>query len=111
MPTRKSDDRGERQALQRRAEESTIQKHTAELADQTDALRQTTESLPESQERFHSAFHSAAIGMALVSPEGRCLQVNDSLCEIVGYSESELLATTLQAITHPDDLETDLGYV
>jgi PAS domain S-box-containing protein len=37
--------------------------------------------------------------------------VNRSLCEIVGYCESELLATTFQAITHPDDLDSDLDYV
>ncbi len=67
--------------------------------------------LRESEERFHGAFEHAAIGMAIVSLEGRWLQVNRSICHMVGYSESELLATTFQAITHPDDLEIDLGYV
>ncbi len=47
--------------------------------------------------------------MALVAPDGRWLQVNPSLCEIVGYDETELLATTFQAITHPDDLTSDLS--
>ena len=32
------------------------------------------------------------------------------MCEIVGYSEQELLATTFQSITHPDDLDIDLNY-
>ncbi len=49
------------------------------------------------------------MGMALVSLDGAWLQVNRTLCEIVGYSESELLATTLQAITHPDHLNADLN--
>ncbi|WP_392408366.1 PAS domain S-box protein [Chlorogloeopsis fritschii PCC 9212] len=71
----------------------------------------TQESLRESEERFHGAFEHAAIGMALVSLDGSWLQVNRSLCEIVGYSEQELLTMTFQAITHPDDLETDLGYM
>jgi len=61
--------------------------------------------LQESEERFRSAFDYAAIGMALVSQEGRWLQVNHSLCEIVGYSEKELLTTDIQTITHPEDLE------
>jgi len=59
--------------------------------------------LRESKERFRSAFDNAAIGMALVSLEGRWLQVNPSLCELVGYSETELLDSTFQDITHPDD--------
>ncbi|TLY28519.1 MAG: PAS domain S-box protein [Nitrospirae bacterium] len=78
--------------------------------DITDRKR-AEEALRESQERFRSAFGSAAIGMALVAPDGRWLQVNRSLCEIVGYSEQELLGANFQAITHPDDLEVDLEYV
>ena len=46
--------------------------------------------------------------MALVSPEGRWLQVNQALCEITRYSEQELLERTYQDITYPDDLEADL---
>ena len=49
--------------------------------------------------------------MALVSLDGKWLQVNDALCRLVGYSRSELLASTFQAITHPDDLETDVNLV
>lgn len=69
------------------------------------------QALRESEKAFISAFEYAAIGMALVSPEGRWLKVNRSLCEVVGYSEAELLTRTFQDITHPDDLETDLHYV
>ena len=32
------------------------------------------------------------------------------LCDIVGYTESELLALTFQDITHPDDLDIDLRH-
>jgi len=73
--------------------------------------QQTKLSLYESEARFASAFQYAAIGMALVSPDGHWLKVNTSVCDIVGYSEAELLALTFQEITHPDDLELDLGYV
>ena len=67
--------------------------------------------LKESEERFRSAFDNAPIGMALVTPDGRWMRVNRSLCQIVGYSEQELLQTTFQAITHPKDLEADLSFV
>ena len=60
---------------------------------------------------FQSAFEFAAIGMALVSLEGKWLRVNRSICKITGYSEVELLARTFQDITHPDDLEADLENV
>ncbi|MHC4235168.1 MAG: putative bifunctional diguanylate cyclase/phosphodiesterase [Planctomycetota bacterium] len=59
------------------------------------------------QERFKSAFNSAPIGMALISMDGRWLQVNDALCRITGYAEEELKATTLPALTHPDDIDLD----
>lgn len=67
--------------------------------------------LRESEERFRLAFEDAATGEALVSPDGRFIKVNRSLCEIVGYGEAELLQKTFQEITHPDDLDLDLNYV
>ena len=72
--------------------------------------KQAEAALRESEERFQKAFSNAAVGIALVNLEGRWLQVNRSLCEMVGYSEPELLAITFQAITHPEDLDIDLGY-
>ena len=68
-------------------------------------------ALMESEERFRKAFGDSAIGMALVKTDGSFLQVNRALCEIVGYSEQELLSTSFQAITHPDDLEPDLAHL
>ena len=68
-------------------------------------------SAAETSDRFRSAFDYAAIGMALVSSEGRWLQVNRSLCHILGYTERELLATDFLAITHPDDLGTALANI
>jgi PAS domain-containing protein len=35
---------------------------------------------------FQNAFEFAAIGMALVSPEGKWLRVNRAICEITVYS-------------------------
>ncbi|GAB4303457.1 MAG: hypothetical protein Fur0025_44750 [Oscillatoriaceae cyanobacterium] len=70
-----------------------------------------TRSLQESEEKFRRSFDDAPIGMALVALDGRWMQVNRSLCEIVGYSERELLARTFVDITHPDDLEQDWDVV
>ncbi|AMV24268.1 putative diguanylate cyclase YegE [Gemmata sp. SH-PL17] len=76
----------------------------------TDRIR-AAEALRESEERFRSAFDAAPIGVALVSPEGRWLKVNQSVCALVGYSEAELLTIDFQTITHPDDLGADLALV
>jgi len=69
------------------------------------------EALRESRERFSSAFEFASIGMSLVGIDGNYLQVNHTFCEIVGYSEKEMLQKNFQEITHPDDLKADLDYV
>lgn len=74
-------------------------------------LTAANEKLRESEERFRSAFDDAAIGMALVTPGGQFLKANASLCELLGYSEPELLQMTFQTLTHPDDLEADLELV
>jgi PAS domain S-box-containing protein len=60
---------------------------------------------------FENAFHFAAIGIALVARDGRWLRVNHSVCELVGYSEAELLQMRFQDLTHQDDLEQDLENV
>ena len=91
---------------------STWSEASISIADASSGRRLLRPRSPrESEERFRSAFHHAAIGMALVSPEGGWLQVNQSLCGMIGYTEQELLATTFQAVTHPDDLDADLEFV
>ncbi|WP_303635874.1 PAS domain S-box protein [Stenotrophomonas tuberculopleuritidis] len=64
-----------------------------------------------SAEKFAGAFTSAALGMALVSLEGRWLDVNEALCRILGYPREELLQVDFQRLTHPADLQTDLALV
>jgi diguanylate cyclase (GGDEF)-like protein/PAS domain S-box-containing protein len=59
------------------------------------------------RERFESGFLNAPIGMAVVDMNGAWLQVNAALCRIIGYPESDLKATTLDAITHPEDVGID----
>jgi diguanylate cyclase (GGDEF)-like protein/PAS domain S-box-containing protein len=54
---------------------------------------------------FGSAFEHAAIGMAVLSSKGKLLWVNRSLCAFLGYSESELMYSSLSAVTHKDDVE------
>src|SRR5262249_52857603 len=48
------------------------------------------------------------VGIGRVSSDGHWLEVNQRLCDIVGYTREELLTKTFGAITHPDDLDADL---
>jgi PAS domain S-box-containing protein len=76
----------------------------------TDITEQkTTENaLRRSVEQFKSAFDNATVGKAIISLDGRFLQVNPALCDILGYLEADLLQTDFQALSHPDDLNEDL---
>ncbi len=67
--------------------------------------------LQESETRFRSAFDHSAVGMALVDPQGRWLQVNQALCQITGYSNQELVGKYFQSLVHPSDLGAALVQV
>jgi diguanylate cyclase (GGDEF)-like protein/PAS domain S-box-containing protein len=64
--------------------------------------------LRESEERFRSAFDAAPTGMALVAPDGSFLKVNHALCELLGYSETHLLASRASDLLHPDEREASV---
>jgi PAS domain S-box-containing protein len=66
-------------------------------------------SLEAAEARYRAVFDQVAMGVARVAPDGRFLEANDRFCAIAGYSRDELLALTFQAITHPDDLNTDIA--
>src|SRR5260370_7968696 len=83
------------QAEQARRHVEELNRHIAEQERISKALRET-------EEHFRNAFDYAAIGMALVSPQGAWLLVNRSLCNLLGHTERELLKTNFQAVTHPD---------
>jgi len=80
------------------------------IVDVTDH-RRADESLRESRESMANAFEKAPIGMAMVSPKGRWIKVNGALCDILGYSEGELLGKPLDDVTFPEDLDADRAHV
>jgi PAS domain S-box-containing protein len=70
-------------------------------ADDVDALR-------NSEARFRAIFENAAVGIARVGSDGRWLEVNQRLCDVLGYSREELMTKTFADITHPNDLDQDV---
>jgi PAS domain-containing protein len=56
-----------------------------------------------------AAMDKAPIGKAVVLPNGRFMKVNPAMCQLLGHSEQELMAMDFQALTHPDDVESNLA--
>lgn len=98
-----------------RTYEAQVQAYSAQMTRQAlerDIIerKQAEAALRESEERFRSIFENAAIGIAQIAIDGRYLQINESFCRIIGYSQKEVLSSNFrfQQITHPDDLQADL---
>ncbi|MFM7885348.1 MAG: PAS domain S-box protein [Pseudanabaena sp.] len=72
------------------------------------ARKQSEAILRESEMRFRSVFDTAAVGISLATIDGQHIAGNQSLCQMLGYSEDELKVLTFQDITHPDDIDLDL---
>lgn len=67
--------------------------------------RLITEERFDAEARLRATFQQASVGMAHISLDGRWLEVNDRLCEILGYERSSLLRKTVLDVTHHEDRE------
>lgn len=82
---------------------------TAQLLAGQIAIGLANAAQADAAKRFAATFDQAAVGIAHVSPGGRFLLLNNRFCEIAGWSRKDLMEGGFQQITHPDDLEADLG--
>ena len=62
-------------------------------------------ALRESEQRFHSAFSHAAIGMALVDADGLVLQANPAMAKLLGCNEAALTGSNFRSHVHPEDAD------
>ena len=65
--------------------------------------KRVEDSLRASEEKFRRVFHETAVGMVIVSLDGRFLSANPAFCEYLGYSEPELIQRTVESVTHAED--------
>lgn len=77
--------------------------------DDITARKDAEAAVRESEERFRRTFELAGSGIALVGLDGRFLRVNPRVCEILGYSESELKQLTVKQVSHPEDRDAADG--
>jgi diguanylate cyclase (GGDEF)-like protein/PAS domain S-box-containing protein len=68
--------------------------------------KQAEVALAESETRFRQTFELAASGMAHVDLAGRFIDVNRKLCDMLGYTEAELLRCSVKDVSHPADRDT-----
>ncbi len=68
------------------------------------------EEVIESEKKFRSAFEQSAVGMVYCTPEGVFSKVNGRFCEMTGYSQDEITKLNFRDITHPEDVDMDVGY-
>ncbi|MGD0456016.1 MAG: diguanylate cyclase, partial [Solirubrobacteraceae bacterium] len=67
--------------------------------------------LRESEMRFRDTFENATVGMALEDIEGRVIDANQALCDMLGYPRERLVGMAFPEFTHPDDLARDLEHM
>ena len=80
-----------------------LTREIARLTRELERSRQAEAVLRESEQRYHSIFDEASVGLAQYDLDGRFLEVNRPFCSILGYSRAELLGKRYLDVTHPDD--------
>ncbi|WP_113434348.1 PAS domain S-box protein [Rhizobium sp. SYY.PMSO] len=78
------------------------------IVNETTERVRADQALRESEERFRGVISQSATGIVQCELDGRFVLVNGRFCEIVGYSENELLGMRMQDITYPDDLHENM---
>lgn len=61
------------------------------------------QALQESENRFRAIFDQAAVGMTILTLEGRFFRINQKFSEITGYSHIELLSQNYFDLLHGED--------
>jgi PAS domain S-box-containing protein len=82
-------------------EQRTRDGFTISIFSDVTALREREEAVRKSEEQLRVAFDAAPIGMAIIGMDGRYQRVNPALCQLFGYTESELKGLGFLDITHP----------
>jgi PAS domain S-box-containing protein len=70
--------------------------------------KRAADALAESEQRLAATYEHAGVAISEVDAHGRLLRVNETSCEITGYSREELLGLTIFDVTHPDDRGADV---
>jgi PAS domain S-box-containing protein len=70
--------------------------------------KKAEDALNRSQKEFQNYFESGAVGMSVTNVDRKWIQVNQKLCNILGYSREELIGKDWCELTHPEDLKANM---
>lgn len=71
-------------------------------------LRTATELVRQGKQQLEDTFEQGATGMAHSELDGRWIRLNQTYCDIVGYTKEDMLKMHFRDFTHPEDLELDM---
>ncbi|MBD2775602.1 PAS domain S-box protein [Iningainema tapete] len=92
--------------LQRQRAQEALQKLNQDLEVR---VKQRTLDLQKSEAELRAIFHQAAVGIKLETLDGNFIKGNQKLCEILGYSQEEILNKNFRNITYPEDIQVYLN--
>jgi len=67
--------------------------------------KQAEDDLLQSRKSFQNYFQNCSVGMSVTSPDKKWLEVNQSLCRMLGYSKEDLGEKNWIDLTYPEDIE------
>ena len=73
--------------------------------------KHSEDALKMSRDTFANSFNNSGIGKALITPDGKWMEVNDAICKLTGYTKDELNELSYREITYPDDIDIDLEHL
>jgi diguanylate cyclase (GGDEF)-like protein/PAS domain S-box-containing protein len=72
-------------------------------------LKNAEDALKESEELFRATFEQTAVGFEHATLDGKFTRVNQAFCDILVYTQNELLNMSFMDLTHPEDLQVDMS--
>lgn len=85
--------------------------HNLAIGRDLTGIREAQKQVAISESTLRGAFENSAMGMALVSPEGKWFKVNRALCTMLGYSPEEMKDLSFRDITHREDPEDGIEFM
>lgn len=74
------------------------------------ARKHIENELLKSRQEFQSYFDAGSVGLSVTGPDRTWIEVNQKICQLLGFSKNELIGHSFAEFTHPDDLQEDMDF-